>query len=176
MKVYFVVSVIAAVIALYAVGAFGESSPSPTLAPIPMGSPSSKFNSTELQRMSRDFTRAQKDEQLALEHQQQMERKELQSSQDQRVREWKKKEQEARHKYFAEHSVGAERRAYVKDFIDRRNSFLKMLADEKTQRVHEQDIHMNSLKEDQVVKRKEFEEHLKRGDTPPQTLWPTAGR
>jgi hypothetical protein len=121
-----------------------------------------------------DFARAQKKEVLDLDKKNQAERRDLESNQNARRKVWENQERDARHKFFDEHPLGPDRRAYVKDFISRRNVFLKLLADERTQRIHDQDVTMNALKQDQVVKLREFQEFINRGDRPPQRLWPVA--
>ena len=80
--------------------------------------------------------------------------------------------EDARHKFFSEHSLGPDRRAYVQDFFVRRKAFLQLLKDEELQRVHEQEVRLSSIRADQAQRSKEFQERLKRGERPSAGLWP----
>ena len=156
-------------------------SPSPSVSPSSASSfPASygpgKMSGTEMKQISGDFARAQKTELLAIEHQQSFEKSELTTAQRVYFKEWEKKEQDKRHEFFAAHPNGSDRRDYMKEFFTRRNELLKTQADERTHRLHEQDVHRTSLKEDQVVKAKEFEDYLSRGELPPKHLWPEGRR
>ena len=60
-----------------------------------------------------------------LDHQATIAEKQEKSAQKAQLKEWKKKEREARRKYFEEHKNGPERRAYVQDYLKRREEFEK---------------------------------------------------
>lgn len=122
-----------------------------------------------------EFQHAQAAELKALDHRNKLELKELKASQSARQKEWEKHEREARHKYFSEHTRGPDRRAYIKDFMERRRSFLQLLTDEAKQRVQEQDVRVTALREDQSERLKEFKASLARNQRPPARLWPGAG-
>ena len=126
-------------------------------------------------QMLTEFQRAQNSELKALEHRNKMELKELKAAHAARQKEWEHKEKELRHKFFAEHANGPDRRAYIQDFLGRHKIFLQLLNDERTQHAHEQEVRYNSLREDQVSRLKEFQEMLNRGERPPTRLWPSAG-
>ncbi len=123
----------------------------------------------------KEFQRAQNSELKALEHRHKFELKELKASQSVRLKEWEKKEQEVRHKYFAEHSKGPERRAYIQDFIKRREAFRKMLAEEKIQRTKDQEARYSAIRQDQAARIKDFKKALEDGQNPGQHLWPNPG-
>jgi hypothetical protein len=123
----------------------------------------------------KEYQRAQYSELKAVEHRQKLELKELKASHGARQKEWDRRETEARHKFFAEHTNGPDRRAYIQDFIERRKSFLQLLNDERTQRTHEQEVRYNSVKSDQNTHLREFQESLMRGERPPARLWPASG-
>jgi len=150
------------------------SSPSllPSLAKPDASLSTNRLPLTDLKNLARDFSRAQKSEVLALEHQHSLEKLELSASHRAQMNDWEKKELEKRHRFFEEHSKGPERRVFIKDFVERRNVLLKAQADERTRRIHEQDVHRNSLRQDQIVKAKEFSDCLEKGEIPPRRLWP----
>ncbi len=129
----------------------------------------------EGKKLLHEFTRAQSSELRALEHRQKLEMRELKASQSARQKEWENKERDARHKYFEEHRRGPERRAYIKDFMERRKGLLQAMSEEKTQRAHAQEVRVKSLKEDQSARLKEFQAAIKRGERPPEKLWPSPG-
>lgn len=122
------------------------------------------------------FQRAQVAELRALQHRQSFELKDLAASQKSRRKEWEQRETQARHKFFAEHTKGPERRAYIKDFIERRKGYFQQLAEEKAQRRQEQKVRLASFKDDQKARFLDFKARVERGERPPTELWPAAGR
>lgn len=153
------------------------ASPLPQISALPSPAPSpsltapEKLSADEAKTMAREFGKAQSAELEGLKHRQALELRELKASQSAHYKEWNKREIENRHKFMAEHQ-GAEVRAYIKDFIARREALLRIQKDEKTQRVREQEVHLKALKDDQAAKLKEFRECLSRGERPPASLWP----
>ena len=147
--------------------------PHATHGPSPTPSPVATLAPAAGKTMLREFQRAQGNELKAADHQAKSATKELKASQAARQKEWERTEKEARHKFFAEHAAGAERRTYIHDFLDRRKSFLQLLSDEAAQRAHERDVHLQSLKEDQASRLKEFQAALDAGHKPEDRLWPT---
>jgi hypothetical protein len=121
------------------------------------------------------FKRAQASELKALDHQQKLEIAELKASQKARQKEWEQKERETRHQYFEANTHGPDRRAYVRDFLQRRKAFLSLLTNERKQRMAENDAHKKSLKQDQDQKEKLFQQQLSWGQRPSEDLWPKAG-
>ncbi len=126
-------------------------------------------------RLFSQFQKAQKEEMKALIHQQRFELKEMKASQTQRHREWEKREREARHQFFRDHMQGPERRAYVKDFVARRKALLSMMKNERKERVRAHEVRRKAVKDDQAARAKEFIESIKKGQRPPQALWPIQG-
>jgi hypothetical protein len=154
----------------------GASSPTPTpsFSPSPFSSPvSSPVNRNILLR---EFLRSQKSELKSLEHQHKFDLKELKASQEAREKEWRKKEDDARHKFFETHSEGSARRAYVQDFILRRDALKKYFNDERAQRKQEQDVRISAIRQDQGLRLKDFKQALEKGVSPSAVLWPTPGR
>lgn len=119
-----------------------------------------------------EFQHAQSAELKALDHRNKLELKELKASQSARQKEWERHEKEERHKFFADHPRGPDRRAYIKDFLDRRRAFLQSLSDESKQRIQEQDVRLASLRSDQSEHLKEFKSSLAHNQRPPARLWP----
>ncbi len=160
-------------------GAHSAHGPHMAPAATPAGTPSPSPSPTStpltpaaIKLLGKEFARAQENELKAMDHQNKSAVRELKASQSARQKEWQHREQEARHKFFAEHPKGAERRDYVHDFVERRKVFLQMLADEASQRAHEQEVRYQSLKEDQAARLKEFQEAIKKGEKPQEKLWP----
>jgi hypothetical protein len=146
------------------------------MAPVAPATPAASEPLTPAQAKSLlpEFQKAQAWELKALEHRNKLELKELKASQSARQKDWNKREREARHKYFAEHTRGPERRAYIRDFMDRQRAFRQLLADELKQRTQEQDARMSALKSDQSQRLKEFKDALGRNERPAARLWPSA--
>ncbi|MGK5086357.1 hypothetical protein WDW86_02270 [Bdellovibrionota bacterium FG-2] len=144
-------------------------------SPVPALKPAA-LSTEEIQRLLREFQRAQIAEVRAFEHRQKFELRELKASQAARQREWEKKEREDRHKFFLDHTKGPERRAYITEFLDRRKMFMKILSDERASRGSELDVKLRSLKEEQQDRVREFRDFLDRRERPPVTLWPDVKR
>ena len=130
------------------------------------------LTASELKTLPKEFQKAQKTELLSLEHRLKFEIKELKASQAQRQKEWEMKEREARHQFFKDNKEGPKRRAYVKDFLDRRKVLLNLFADERNQRLHEQEVHKKALLEDQKHKSEIFQKSLQNNERPPKEVWP----
>ncbi|MBI2712728.1 MAG: hypothetical protein HYX41_07745 [Bdellovibrio sp.] len=133
------------------------------------------LNGVEAGSLMHQFIIAQKSEIKAFDHRKKFELKELKASQDRRLHEFEKTEKEARHKYFETHTKGEERRAYVQEFIKRRDAFRASLVDERTRKNSELETSLKSIKEDQAAKFKQFKTEVQKGDIPAKDLWPKAG-
>ena len=154
-------------------GTLPSASPSPSSLPMVTVAPSPvPVSPAEAKSLLKEYTRTLQNQLKAMEHRQKFEVNELKASQSARQKEWELKERDARHKYFAEHPKGPDRRAYVQDFLERRKAFLQILSDERIQRVREQQVRLQSAKEDSDIRLREFQEYLKRGEQPPSRLWP----
>jgi hypothetical protein len=120
-----------------------------------------------------EFQKAQRSEAAALEHRQGLELKELKASQAARLKEWEAQDHEARRKYFQDHPKGEEKRAWIRDSRERHKALLSLYTEERNQRTHDFEVRRKSVKDDQAAKLKEFQEYLKKGEKPPQRLWPS---
>lgn len=166
-------------------GAAGNPQPSPSASVLPtsqasqgapLPSPSPLISKSDTKALLKEFKNAQKAELKAIKHQQDFEKKELVASQKAREKEWLLKERDLRHEFFKSHTKGPERRAFVKDFLDRRRALNAMFAEEKAKREQEQNVRFKAVENEQKEKLKEFEEYLNRGERPPERLWPGPGR
>jgi len=126
-------------------------------------------------RYFQEFTRAQKSQMKALEHRHKLEYQQLKTSHKSKIAEWEAKEKESRHRFFAEHKYGPERRDYIRDFLNRRDLLKKELADEKLQRSKDYDKEAQDLRLDQERKMQEFKKSLEAGRLPARELWPPSG-
>jgi hypothetical protein len=154
-------------------GASPAQSPSPTSSPFPR--PAMSAMALNPKSLLQEFMAAQRSDLKALEHRYKFEMKELKTSQDARSKEFKSKEDEARHKFFDEHEKGTERRTYVQDFIQRSEAFRKSLAKELTARKQEQETHLAAVKVDYASKLAEFKKAIAAGAKPAAALWPGLG-
>lgn len=143
--------------------------PAPSGAPVPSASPARAWDARGLLK---EFQRAQYSELKALEHRQKLELAEQKSSQKARLKAWEKSEEVDRHKYFADHRQGEDQRAYVHDFIRRRETLLKDLADQRTKLIADQAAVFKALKDSQASKLSDFKSQLAKGQKPDEGLWP----
>lgn len=141
----------------------------------PSPTPVDKITPDVASTLLKEFVKSLKNEVRALEHRQSAEYKDLKASQNARKKEWKAKEDQARHAYNAAHPNGQDRRAYVQDFQNRLKALDQMIKEEKKNREKEQDARVQSLKVNQAERLKEFQSYLSRGERPPENLWPRAG-
>lgn len=171
----------------YEVSSTPSPSPSPspsvpTLFPprspaIPTSTPtvSPSVTPSESKTLLKQFSKAQDNEMSALKHRQKSELKELKAAHRAQLNEWEAKEKDARHKYFADHKSGPDRRAYIQDYTHRREILLKIQSDDEDRRNQEQSARQDSLKNDHAQRLKDFQSYLDRGQRPPAQLWPNGG-
>lgn len=151
------------------------ASAAPSSPPAALPSPvPALLKASEAANLLREFQRAQASEIKAVEHRHKLELKELKSTHSIRQKEWERQEKEQRHKFFAEHPRGPDRRGYIKDFMERRRNFQQLLKDETASRANEQGVRVQAMKQDQVSRLKEFQAALAKGERPPQQLWPAS--
>lgn len=143
------------------VSAQADPAPTPSHAPTPRQS----FD------LRNQFMKSQRQALKALEHQSRTELQELEVSQRARRREWDVTEREKRREFFKANEKGADRRAYIKDFVARGKEFNRALDVERTEKRASIKASLLKLKEQQKAKRQAFEAALKRGETPSQDLW-----
>jgi hypothetical protein len=108
------------------------------------------------------FLKDQTAEIKAAEHAHKLELQELKSTQAAKWRAFEKDEKTARYQYFETHDRGPDRRAYVKDFIERRQNLKKQMAEQKAFQNSEYEKHLKQLKADQQQKLIQFKESLKK--------------
>jgi hypothetical protein len=122
--------------------------------------------------LSKDFIRAQKAELKALERRYKADMKALKTSQNTREKDWKDHETIARHKFFADHPRGSERRPYIQDFRRRKEALYQGFTDERNQKTAQYDKDLEALKLLQSLNLKEFMKALNNHETPNKKLWP----
>jgi hypothetical protein len=143
-----------------------------TSAPAAQGAAPEKISPEVAKGMLAEFQRAQLSELKALDHRNKLENREFSAAQATRQKEWERHEQVARHRFFAEHTRGPDRRAYIRDFLERRSAFMQSLAEERAQRSRDQASRASSLRKEQMDRLKQFREALGRGERPSLKLWP----
>ena len=132
---------------------------------------SKALSSGDAKQLLKEFRKSEGLQIRAMEHRHNLELKELKAAHAARQKEWYQREKDVRHKFFAEHTNGPDRRAFIKDFLERRKAFLKMISDEWSQRIRDQEVRFTSVKGDQAARLKEFQETLQRGEKPAARLW-----
>lgn len=154
----------------------------PTLFPprspaIPTSTPtvSPSVTPSESKTLLKQFSKAQDNEMAALKHRQKSELKEMKAAHKAQLNDWENKEKDARHKFFATHKSGPDRRNYIQDYSRRRDILLQIQSDEEDRRSHDQSVRQDSLKSDQAQRLKDFQSYLDRGLRPPAQLWPNGG-
>ncbi len=149
--------------------------PSPTSTPAlitVLPSPIPTISPDESRTLQKEFKKAQTSELAALKHRQDLELKELKSSQAARQKEFENHEKDARHDFFRDHTRGSDRRVYIKEFLDRRRVMLDLFKDETSRRKQEQEARRESVKHEQAQRLKDFEAALQRKERPSLALWP----
>jgi hypothetical protein len=144
-------------------------SPSPA-GPSPTGSPG-----YDRKLLKSEFKQAQGLELKAFERKEKNEANAMNASQKSRRSDFERTERTEREKFFKDVHTGAEKRVYVKSMLDRREDLKKSLADEKAKYQKDAEERLEALVDDQQRKRDTFDESLKRGDRPADTLWPQPG-
>ena len=154
----------------------GSPAPDPSASPGIASSPIPVLTSSDKRSLQREFEKAQSAEAAALRHRQAFDLKGLDASQSAQRKDWESRERVARRKFFAEHSQGAERRTYVKDFLERRRIFIQLTLEDRKKRKTEMEVRIKSLKDDQKMRLQEFKKALEKNDRPPDWLWPKTGQ
>lgn len=169
--------------ALFQTPCFAKVSPTPTSTStaLPLASPTPTasvlaVSAQDQAALLAEFVHSQKSELKALNHRYKFEIKELRISQDTRRKDWERREKDARYKYFAEHPKGPDRREYVGSFIKRREEQGKLMKDEQTQRLDEQEKHLKAIQKLQGENLKTFKKELADGKAPSGDLWPKSGQ
>jgi len=160
-----------ALVLIFAVTAgIGHSrSPSP-VGPSPTGSPG-----YDRKVLKSEFKQAQDLELKAFERKEKAEANAMNALQKSRRSDFERTERVEREKFFSDVHTGAEKRVYVKSMLGRREELKKSLADEKAKYQRDAEERLEALVDDQQRKRDTFDESLKQGDRPSDTLWPQPG-
>lgn len=148
----------------------------PTMTPTPSPEGEVQQGRLDSKALLREYVRAQRSEIKAIEHRNQFELKELKASQNSRRKEWEAREKQERYKFFESHPKGSERRDYVQDFIRRRDELQKQFAEEKAQKVREQEAVLTEKRKEQASALSEFKKAISQGKSPSPDLWPKAGQ
>ncbi len=143
----------------------------PSVAPVVVPPLSDK----EVKDLRREFEKSQATQIKALDHRQKVELKELDGAQKAAFNEWNDKEKRARRQFFKEHEKGPERRDYIKQFQDRRDSLFADQKADREKRKQEQVDQRKSLIEEQQKNLKAFEDSLAKKERPDSSLWPKPG-
>jgi hypothetical protein len=106
-----------------------------------------------------------------LKQQQDKELSELKKSNRQKRDEFDRNEKSARRQFFAEHTHGPDRRAYMKDLIERRKKFYSELKQDEKNKSDEFKQARVDLERHQKQRLQEFMKELKEGYKPSQDLW-----
>ncbi len=130
------------------------------------------LSSSEAKALLLEFTRAQATQLRSQESKNQIELKEFKISQDTKFKEWKLREQDARHQFFDEHRSGSERRTYIQSYVQRRDAFLKELISSKKGKAQELDLKLNGLTQEHSQKLQEVKKILEQGKRPDPSYWP----
>ena len=125
--------------------------------------------------LTQEFKRAQEAELKTFERKEKSEAAAMTAAQKARRNDFERTERTEREKYFADPHTGAEKRAYIKDMLARREALKKSQADEKAKYQHDAEERLEALVDDQQRKRTEFQDALKHGERPQDSLWPQPG-
>lgn len=123
-------------------------------------------------RELRDFVHAQEDELLGLRRKNTADLKQVRDKHSATMKEWESSERDARHKFFAEHKAGRERRAYIQDYKQRREALIASQSQEESEHKGNHQAALESLGHEHQDKFKKFRDFLNRGELPPGSLWP----
>ena len=147
--------------------------PTPAVAPTPEPV---KIAAAEGQQLFKNFDRAQSTYLNALKHRQKIEIDELTANQKHRTKEWERAEREKRLAYFEKNRAGKDRRVFVKEFIESRKIFQRVLKEELTTRKKDFATRRKSAVVELSESRKKFRAALAKGLRPDDSLWPQSQR
>ncbi|MFZ9594541.1 MAG: hypothetical protein ACO3A2_00490 [Bdellovibrionia bacterium] len=97
----------------------------------------------------KEFTKTQRIEFRALEHQQKLDWKEFKTLLERKQKEWEAHEKKQRKQYFTDHPQWSERRVYIQDFLKRREEFRKSLDAERAEKLQDQRVALKTFREGQ---------------------------
>ena len=145
-------------------------------AQVPAPSPSQEskeepISKDEIKRVRSEFKKHQSQEFSSLKDRQAREWKEGVAQRKARKKEWDDRERAARRAFFQQNPKGHDRRAYIHDFMDRRNAFYQSLKDEETRQKAEQEHEKSALLDAQKTHLQELEAAFGRGLRPAPSVW-----
>lgn len=148
-------------------------SPSPDVISMGQGAADpSPISVTDGNSLLRQFRRDQELELIQLGNDQKAEIRALKSTQKLQLKGWEAEERKARHAFFAKNTKGPDRRAFVKDYLARRASYLDGQAAQRGELVKLHTVQHEQLKQRQLEFLREFQKSLDRGEKPDRSLWP----
>jgi hypothetical protein len=125
--------------------------------------------------LRREFIRAQDNELKTFETHEKSAAQKFKQNQKLRQSTFDLRERDQRRKYFAEPHPGAEKRAYMKDLLQRREELKKTLSDETAKFQSDAETRLENLVDEEHAHRAEFEKALKNGERPADSVWPQPG-
>jgi hypothetical protein len=125
--------------------------------------------------LRREFIRAQDNELKNFEIHEKAAAQKFKQNQKLRQSTFDLRERDQRRKFFAEPHPGAEKRAYMKDLLQRRDELKKKLAEETAQFQTDAENRLENLVDEEHAHRAEFEKALKNGERPADSIWPQPG-
>jgi hypothetical protein len=125
--------------------------------------------------LRREFTRAQDNELKNFEIREKTAAQRFKQNQKLKQSTFDLRERDSRRKYFAEPHPGAEKRAYMKDLLARREVLKKTLADETAKFQSDAETRLENLVDEEHAHRADFEKALKNGERPADSIWPQPG-
>ena len=132
-----------------------------------------EFTAADKKKLLQDFKKANSDEEKTLDRQEKTAYKEIQTAQAIKLKEWRNDERKARRVYFDQHS-SSERRAYVQDYIKRKEKFEQSLKDELAASRWSFKGKKDALKQSQKEREVKFKLALEHNVQPDQNLWPAS--
>src|SRR5690606_31778890 len=153
-------------------GAFSaDSEPSVENSPAPSRQ-SSPALSVSPEKLLVEYRRSQTSQRLSLEHRQELEIRELKTSQAARKKEWDVNENLVKEIFLSKKPTANEKAAYFTDLKERSRLFQELLERELKDRQEFNRTRRENLRQRQNDALTQFQEYLKRGENPPQDLWP----
>lgn len=137
-----------------------------------VGEPAVKISAEQAKSLKKEFLAAWKNATKALKHEQSVRATEEKRAMKLQNKQWRESEKKARRTYFEAHTKGAERRAYVMDYIQRKKEFESKQNLAKNIQAKERKSMREHFEVRKENSKKEFEEYLKKGEMPSKALWP----
>jgi hypothetical protein len=127
----------------------------------------------DVKTLRKEFKKKLKKEMSDLSSLQKKNRAQSKRDRKQSFKNWNQEEKRARHAYFEVNPKGANRREYIRGFIERRDVILAKNKEEEKEMKAQQDKELAHLKKNHEERLKSLEDYLSRKQRPPQELWGT---